>query len=77
VNCPGVVKWRLDDGTPKSEPVVAAGGVMAGVRRHHLTLGPFSAAARSLTFQFRCTHRDCDGAGVCCLTREHVVSIGN
>ena len=77
VNCPGIVTWRLDGGASKADPVVATGGVMAGVRRHHLTLGPFSTSVRVLRFTFRCTHRDCDRSDICCAVREHVVRIGD
>jgi hypothetical protein len=55
--------------------MVPAGGVMAGVKRYHLTLGPFPPGVREVHFTFRCTHPGCDCRDVCCEPREYVVRI--
>ena len=75
-NCPGELTWYVDDGSPATASLLAAGGVMAGQRRHHLTLGPFDPDAAVLRFRFRCTHAGCDGRGVCCRDDEHTVWLG-
>ncbi|NOZ26682.1 MAG: hypothetical protein GXP39_01335 [Chloroflexi bacterium] len=72
-NCPGVLTWRLDDGEPQTAEMVPAGGVMAGVRRYHLSLGPFPPEVREVHFVFRCTHLGCDCRDVCCEPREYSV----
>jgi alpha-amylase/alpha-mannosidase (GH57 family) len=74
-NCPGVLTWRLDDGETQTAEMVPAGGVMAGVKRHHLTLGPFSEGVYEIRFRFRCTHRGCDCRNACCEPREYRVAI--
>ncbi|MBI4538290.1 MAG: hypothetical protein HY704_02100 [Gemmatimonadetes bacterium] len=53
-SCPGVLSWRLDDGEARSAEPAPVGGVMAGLRRYDLTLGPFAPPAHGLRFQFRC-----------------------
>jgi hypothetical protein len=75
-NCPGMLTWQLDGGEPQAANLLPAGGVMAGVQRYHLTLGPFPPAVRDVRFQFRCTQRDCDGRDICCKPDEYVVRIG-
>ena len=74
-NCPGTLTWRVDDEAPRTSPLVPAGGVMAGVQRHHLTLGPFSAIVRAVRFRFQCTHCRCDGRHACCQPAEYLVRI--
>lgn len=74
-NCPGVLTWSLDGGEARIAEMEAAGGVMAGVRRYHLTLGPFSGDAREVRFVFRCTCPGCDCRDVCCEEEEHAVRI--
>lgn len=74
-NCPGELTWRLGDEEPRTEALSPVGGVMAGVRRHHKILGPFEDVSGPLRFRFRCTHRDCDGEGLCCRMEEHTVHI--
>ncbi len=74
-NCPGILTWQVDGGDPQSAPLAPVGGVMAGVQRYDLTLGPFAPEAREVRFRFRCTHRNCDGTNVCCKEDEHVVFI--
>jgi alpha-amylase/alpha-mannosidase (GH57 family) len=65
-NCPGLLTWSINDGPSQTAPLTPAGGVMAGIRRYHLTLGPFEPYHRILRFSFRCTHEGCDGRNVCC-----------
>lgn len=65
-NCPGVVRWRLDDGSWHEQPVDPVGGVMAGPSYHQSTLGPFAPGARWLRFEFQCRHVGCPGHGPCC-----------
>ncbi len=55
--------------------MVAVGGVMAGIRRYHLSLGPFPERAQDIRFRFRCTHPDCDCRDICCDPNEYVVDI--
>ena len=74
-NCPGILTWQVDVGEPQSTPLVPAGGVMAGVQRYALMLGPFAPGLREIRFRFRCTHRICDGTNVCCKEDEHHVLI--
>jgi alpha-amylase/alpha-mannosidase (GH57 family) len=74
-NCPGVLTWRLDEGEAQSAALAPVGGVMAGVHRYDYTVGPFPVGAHMLRFQFRCTHRGCDGKNVCCEEKEYPVRI--
>ena len=74
-NCPGMISWNLDGAKPQLANMVPAGGVMAGVRRHHLTLGPFRPDAREVHFRFQCTHPGCDGQLACCRSTDCVVRI--
>lgn len=62
-NCPGVLNWWWDGQEAKSAALSPVGGVMAGVRRYQLTLGPLEAGI--LFFRFHCTHAGCDGQGLC------------
>jgi alpha-amylase/alpha-mannosidase (GH57 family) len=74
-NCPGILTWCCDDGETREAVLSPVGGVMAGVRRHQLTLGPFPPATRRVHFRFRCTHPGCDGTDVCCSAEESLVTI--
>lgn len=74
-NCPGELTWRLDGGEARTAALAPAGGVMAGVSRYHLTLGPFPPEAREVRFRFRCTHPGCDGRDICCEPTERIVAI--
>ncbi len=76
-NCPGILSWRIDDGEARSAPLVAAGGVMAGSHRFHLTLGPFAADSRVLRFRFHCRHPRCDCSDICCRAEERSVALGD
>lgn len=75
-NCPGVLRWQLDGGPLRKAPLAPAGGVMAGVRRYHLMLGPFPAGTAALRFRFFCTHPSCPGTDLCCRGDEHAVAVG-
>jgi hypothetical protein len=74
-NCPGVVRWSLDDSSWHEQPVDPVGGVMAGASYHQLTLGPFASSARSLQFEFQCRHAACPGNGPCCRLGRHSVEL--
>lgn len=64
-NCPGALLWHVDGGGAESAVLRPVGGVMAGVARHQLSIGPLPGA-RELTFRFECRHKDCDCSGPCC-----------
>ncbi len=74
-NCPGELTWWLGEEDARTEALSPVGGVMAGVRRYRSILGPFEDDSGPLHFRFRCTHRDCDGKGLCCREDEHVVRV--
>lgn len=75
-HCPGTLTWWLDDIAGQTAELVPVGGVMAGVRRYHLTLGPFPPDVEAVHFIFRCTHVGCDGQNVCCQPDEYTVQVG-
>jgi alpha-amylase/alpha-mannosidase (GH57 family) len=74
-NCPGIVTWHDDGGAPRQAAMVPAGGVMAGVHRYHLTLGPFDPGTWEVRFRFRCTHPGCSGRDICCRQEEYRVAL--
>lgn len=74
-NCPGVLTWWLDSGEASRADLLPVGGVMAGVQRYHLPLGPFPAEVHALHFRFRCTHPGCPGQDICCKDDEHTVDM--
>jgi len=74
-NCPGVLTWQLDGGEPQAAEMMSAGGVMAGVRRYHLTLGPFLPEVGEVRFTFRCSHPGCDCRDICCEPRAYSVHV--
>lgn len=74
-NCPGTLAWHIDDAAARVTPLTPAGGVMAGVQRHHVTLGPFPQSARDVYFRFQCTHAGCDGRLACCQGTDCLVRI--
>ena len=74
-NCPGRVEWWLDGGTATIVNAQPVGGAMAGVRRYHAILGPFTDVGRSLHFRFYCTDPVCDGSGPCCKKAEITLPI--
>ncbi len=75
-NCPGVLTWQFDGGEPQVAEMVPAGGVMAGVQRYHLTLGPIPPGLREVRFHFHCTHPNCDCRDICCEPREYALRSG-
>lgn len=72
-NCPGVLTWQFDGGGPQEAALVPAGGVMAGVRRYHLSLGSFPPGAREVRFTFLCTYHACSRRDICCDPTEYMV----
>jgi len=74
-NCEGEITWRMDNEVQQTAPLIPVGGVMAGVRRYQLNLGPFSSEGQTLSFRFRCTHPGCDGRDSCCRTDEYHVAL--
>ena len=75
-HCPGEVTWRLGGGPTWRAALEPAGGVIAGTRSHHLTIGPFPPDSTELRFRFRCADLRCSGAEPCCREDEYVVAIG-
>lgn len=75
-NCPGTLTWYPDGSQEQTAALAPVGGVMAGVRRYQVAIGPFDRAVDKLHFRFRCTYVDCDGQGICCEPREYTVHIG-
>jgi alpha-amylase/alpha-mannosidase (GH57 family) len=76
-NCPGTLTWRAGDAAPRVEDLAPVGGVMAGVRRYQLALGPAPPGVRTVRFRFRCAHPGCDGRDICCSREEHVVEVAD
>jgi hypothetical protein len=76
--------WCVDGGEPRtpdtsaplSTRMVPAGGVMAGVRLYHLTLGPFLPEMREVRFTFRCTHPGCNGRDILVYIQRFVSQSG-
>lgn len=62
--------------TVQTTELLPVGGVMAVVRRHQITLGPFDPGAQALRFRFHCSARGCTGLEVCCTPEEYTVEIG-
>jgi alpha-amylase/alpha-mannosidase (GH57 family) len=75
-NCPGTLTWQIDAEPQGSAPLLPVGGVMAGVHRYNLTLGPVSRTQKELTFTFHCTHQNCDCGDVCCGRKRFMMEIG-
>lgn len=71
----GLIGKRVSDALADQEDLMPVGRVMAGVRTYHSILGSFADGSGPMHFRFRCTHRDCDGKGLCCREGEHVVQI--
>jgi hypothetical protein len=67
-NCPGHLRYRIDNSPEHVEKLVAVGGVMAGARRFQITLGPFPAPTQRLVFRFYCEHAGCKHESPCCLS---------
>lgn len=66
-HCRGVIAWRINgEGLLQEQEAKPVGGVMAGIRRYRITLGPFPLTARAVNFIFRCTEDGCQGEQICC-----------
>lgn len=74
-NCPGILTWQYDDRPLHTADLIPAGGVMAGVHRYHLSLGPVEPLVQEVRFRFRCTQPGCSGKDICCDPREYTVQI--
>jgi hypothetical protein len=74
-NCPGVLTWQVDEREAQTAELQPVGGVMAGVSRYNLTLGPFPAGTEDLRFRFYCTHAGCEGQDLCCEVQEHTIHV--
>ncbi len=74
-NCPGLLSWQLSGGKFYTEEMLPSGGVMAGIQRYNLVLGPFPNRAGELCFHFQCTYRNCIGKDICCEMEEYKVRI--
>jgi alpha-amylase/alpha-mannosidase (GH57 family) len=74
-NCPGLLSWQLTAREFHTDEMLPSGGVMAGVQRYNLVLGPFPEGARELRFRFQCTYRNCKGKDICCEMEKYKVSI--
>lgn len=76
-NCPGILKWKLTGSSYVSEPLKPVGGVMAGIQRYSINLGPFTDLKGQLYFVFECTYPGCDKTDICCDRKEYYVNIEN
>ncbi|MCA9876063.1 MAG: hypothetical protein KC441_20465, partial [Anaerolineales bacterium] len=74
-NCAGVLTWQVDGEPAQTAELNPVGGVMAGVTRYNLTLGPFSPRAQVVRFRFTCTHNGCPGQEICCEPKEYQVHL--
>ncbi len=77
-NCPGRLQWRTSvDRTWTVSDLIPTGGVMAGMHRFGVTLGPFLSGVGWVEFRFHCAHPACCGTDPCCqgeLQRVAIVS---
>ena len=74
-NCAGVLTWQVDGQEGRTAELHPVGGVMAGVTRYNMTLGPFSPQAQVVRFRFTCTHNGCPGQEICCEPKEYQVHL--
>ena len=74
-NCPGRLEWTTGALRQESGELIQAGGVMTGIHRYGITLGPFAASDRWLEFRFHCAHPGCTGEAPCCRPDPRRVSI--
>ncbi|MCA9599608.1 MAG: glycoside hydrolase [Myxococcales bacterium] len=58
-NCPGVLRYRVDDGGERRQTLLPTGGAMAGVQRFETVMGPMPSGARVLAFRFECGRPGC------------------
>lgn len=75
-NCPGRLTYRVDEAAEDVVRLVAVGGVMAGVRRFQVTLGPFADSAQRIVFRFFCEHAECAHDSPCCHSDTQAITIG-
>jgi alpha-amylase/alpha-mannosidase (GH57 family) len=77
-NCPGCLRWRTSvDRTWTVSDLIQAGGVMAGMHRFGVAIGPFLSGVGWIEFRFHCAHPACCGTDPCCrgeLQRVAIVS---
>lgn len=73
-NCPGRLRYRVDQEPEQTAALVPVGGVMAGARRFQVTLGPFPAPARGLVFRFYCEHPGCTHDAPCCFSEPQEIT---
>jgi hypothetical protein len=74
-HCPGRLIWMVGNQPTQEADLLPVGGVMAGVGRYQLTLGPFPDEAAEINFTFECTHAGCPGTFICCDRRPYRVRI--
>ncbi len=72
-HCPGVLRYRIDDGNERAESLLPTGGAMAGVQRYEIVIGPMPPGARELRFRFECGRPGCTSDT--CARKEQVVSV--
>jgi alpha-amylase/alpha-mannosidase (GH57 family) len=76
-NCPGVLAWSFSPRGEGGELALApVGGVLAGLHRHQVRLGPFTHPGE-LTFRFRCRHPGCtcQESDACCRPQPALVTV--
>jgi hypothetical protein len=74
-NCPGVLRWSIDDHAWQEAAMKPIGGAMAAIERHQLRLGPFGANVREVSLRFHCTHPACDCTQPCCRSDAYRIRI--
>jgi hypothetical protein len=75
-NCPGRLEWATGgEDRQGSGELTPAGGVMAGIHRYWITLGPFAESDGWVEFGFHCGHPGCKGEAPCCRPDPHRVKI--
>ena len=75
-NGPGRLEWATAaPARNRSGALIRAGGVMAGIHRYGISLGPFAAMDRWVELRFHCEHPGCTGEAPCCRPDPHRVSI--
>jgi hypothetical protein len=68
--------YRIDDAPEQVVSLTPVGGVMAGARRYQITLGPFPAPAKALTFRFYCEHPGCPHEAPGCVSGPQAIMVG-
>lgn len=75
-HCPGRLTWMVGDQPTQEAELQPVGGVLAGVSRYQLTLGPFPEREAEINFTFECTHADCPGTSIYCDRHPSRVHVG-